>query len=133
MKVPYSGNFRGRKLSRNAKIGHIMGVAYIQFRGENFRGWRKNREIVSFLPRKFPAIRYKDDIASPVHRSCTNVPWSSFALMSLLSPSLSLPLLSLAAAAAAALSPCRLLSRERTDDLMAPRSSSDSRSLSGSR
>ena len=36
-----------------------MGVAYLEFRGENFRGWLKNREIrESFLPRKFPAIRY---------------------------------------------------------------------------
>ena len=37
-----------------------MGVAGLKFRGENFRGWRKNREIrESFLPRKFPAIRVK--------------------------------------------------------------------------
>ena len=36
-----------------------MGVACLQFRGENFRGWRENREIrESFLPQKFPAIRY---------------------------------------------------------------------------
>ena len=36
-----------------------MGVAYLEFRGENFRGWLKNREIrESFLPRKFSAIRY---------------------------------------------------------------------------
>ena len=36
-----------------------MGVACLEFRGENFRGWRKNREIrESFLSRKFPAIRY---------------------------------------------------------------------------
>ena len=36
-----------------------MGVACIEFRGENFRGWRENREICeSFLPRKFPTIRY---------------------------------------------------------------------------
>ena len=36
-----------------------MGVACLEFRGENFRGWRENREIrESFLPRKFPAIRY---------------------------------------------------------------------------
>ena len=36
-----------------------MGVACLEFRGENFRGWRKNREIrESCLPRKFPAIRY---------------------------------------------------------------------------
>ena len=36
-----------------------MGVACLEFRGENFRGWLKNREIrESFLPRKFPAIRY---------------------------------------------------------------------------
>ena len=34
-----------------------MGVACLEFRGENFRGWLKNREIrESFLPRKFPAI-----------------------------------------------------------------------------
>ena len=36
-----------------------MGMACLEFRGENFRGWRKNREIrESFLPQKFPAIRY---------------------------------------------------------------------------
>ena len=36
-----------------------MGVACLEFRGENFRAWLKNREIrASFLPRKFPAIRY---------------------------------------------------------------------------
>ena len=36
-----------------------MGVACLEFRGENFRGWLKNREIrESFLPRTFPAIRY---------------------------------------------------------------------------
>ena len=36
-----------------------MGVACLEFRGENFRGRLKNREIrESFLPRKFPAIRY---------------------------------------------------------------------------
>ena len=36
-----------------------MGVACLEFRGENFRGWLKNREIrESFLPRRFPAIRY---------------------------------------------------------------------------
>ena len=34
-------------------------MACLEFRGENFRGWLKNREIrESFLPRKFPAIRY---------------------------------------------------------------------------
>ena len=39
-----------------------MGVACLEFRGENFRGWRKNREIrESFLPQKFPAIRYQLD------------------------------------------------------------------------
>ena len=33
-----------------------MGVACLEFRGENFRGWLKNREIrENFLPRKFPA------------------------------------------------------------------------------
>ena len=54
-----AGNFRGRKLSRNVKTGRIMGVACLEFRGENFRGRRKNCEIrESFLPRKFPAIRY---------------------------------------------------------------------------
>ena len=67
-----AGNFRGRKLSRVGRKGafcgenirgmlktdRIMGVACLEFRGENFRGWRKNREIhESFLPRKFPAIR----------------------------------------------------------------------------
>ena len=36
-----------------------MGVACLEFRGENFCGWLKNLEIrESFLPRKFPAIRY---------------------------------------------------------------------------
>ena len=36
-----------------------MGVACLEFRGENFCGWLENREIrESFLPRKFPAIRY---------------------------------------------------------------------------
>ena len=43
----------------NAKTGRIMGVACLEFRGENFRRWMKNREIrESFLPRKFSAIRY---------------------------------------------------------------------------
>ena len=42
-----------------------MGVACLEFRGENFRGWLKNREIrESFLPRKFPAIRYVTSHAS---------------------------------------------------------------------
>ena len=36
-----------------------MGVACLEFRGENFHGWLKNHEIrESFLPRKFPTIRY---------------------------------------------------------------------------
>ena len=36
-----------------------MGVACLEFHGENFHGWLKNREIrESFLPQKFPAIRY---------------------------------------------------------------------------
>ena len=36
-----------------------MGVACLEFRGENFRGWLKNYKIrESFLHRKFPAIRY---------------------------------------------------------------------------
>ena len=36
-----------------------MGVACLEFRRENFRGWRENHEIrESFLSRKFPAIRY---------------------------------------------------------------------------
>ena len=53
------GNFRGRKLSRIVKTGRIMGVACLEFRGENFRRWLKNRKIrENFLPRKFPAIRY---------------------------------------------------------------------------
>ena len=35
-----------------------MGVACLEFRGENFRRWLKNREIrEDFLPRKFPTIR----------------------------------------------------------------------------
>ena len=36
-----------------------MGVACPEFRGENFCGWLKYHEIhESFLPRKFPIIRY---------------------------------------------------------------------------
>ena len=36
-----------------------MGVACLEFRGENFHGWLKNCEIrESFLPQKFPAIWY---------------------------------------------------------------------------
>ena len=47
------------KTSWNVKTGRIMGVACLEFRGENFRRWLKNRKIrESFLPRKFPAIRY---------------------------------------------------------------------------
>ena len=54
--IPYSGKFSRekrsisrRKLSRNASI---MGVACLEFRGENFRGWLINHEIrESFLPR----------------------------------------------------------------------------------
>ena len=41
------------KLSRNVKTGRIMGVACLEFRGENFHVhvWLKNREIrESFLP-----------------------------------------------------------------------------------
>ena len=62
-----AGNFRGsvgkehfaEKTLRNVKTGRIMGVACLEFCGENFRGWRKNHEIrESFLPRKFPTIRY---------------------------------------------------------------------------
>ena len=46
-------NFRGlvgkeRKRARNVKTGCIMGVACLQFRGENFHGWLKNCEIFSF-------------------------------------------------------------------------------------
>ena len=42
-----------------------MGVACLEFCGENFRGWRKNREIrESFLPRKFPAIRYFEGLSN---------------------------------------------------------------------
>ena len=67
--IPYIGKFSRektfadwsisrRKFSRNVKTGRIVGVASLEFRGENFRGWRENREIrESFLPRKFPAIR----------------------------------------------------------------------------
>ena len=58
-RIGRKGAFRGEKLSRNVKTGHIMGVACLEVRGENFRGWLKNREIrESFLPQKFPAIRY---------------------------------------------------------------------------
>ena len=40
-----------------------MCVAGLEFHGENFRGWLKNREIrESFLPRKFPVIRYEREI-----------------------------------------------------------------------
>ena len=54
----YERSISQRKLSRNVKTGRIMGVACLEFRGENFRGWLKNREIhESFLPQKFPAIR----------------------------------------------------------------------------
>ena len=36
-----------------------MGVACLEFHGENFRRWLKNRKICEgFLPRKFPTIRY---------------------------------------------------------------------------
>ena len=63
--VPYSGKFlrekifvdqyersiSRRKLLRNVKTGRIMGVACLEFRRENFRGWLKNCEIrESFLP-----------------------------------------------------------------------------------
>ena len=47
-----------RKLLRNVKTGRIMGAACLEFRGENFRGWLKNREIRE-LPQKFPATRYE--------------------------------------------------------------------------
>ena len=63
-----AGNFRGRKLLRNVKTGRIMDVACLEFRGENFRGWLKNREIrASFLPQEFPAIRY----IHSAHNYCT--------------------------------------------------------------
>ena len=53
-----------------------MGVACLEFRGENFYGWLKNREIrESFLPRKFPAIRYLK--AHPLHQEhrVAFIPW----------------------------------------------------------
>ena len=54
-------SYSRRKLSRNVKTYRIMGVACLEFRGENFHGWLKNREIrENFLPRKFPAIRYEN-------------------------------------------------------------------------
>ena len=57
-RIDRKGSFRGEKLSRNAKTGRIMGVAYLEFRGENFRGWLKNCKICkNFLPRKIPAIQ----------------------------------------------------------------------------
>ena len=57
----WEGSILWRKLSRNVKTGRIMGVACLEFRGENFHGWLKNHKICeSFLPRKFPAIRYCD-------------------------------------------------------------------------
>ena len=38
--------------SRNVETGRMMGVACLEFHGENFRGWLKNREVCeSFLPR----------------------------------------------------------------------------------
>ena len=51
-------NFRGRKLSRivrrklsrNVKSGRIMGVACLEYCGENFRGWLENREIRESFP-----------------------------------------------------------------------------------
>ena len=60
-RIGRKGAFRGENFSRNAKTGHIMGVACLEFRGENFRRWLKNCEIrKSFLPQKFSAIRYID-------------------------------------------------------------------------
>ena len=51
-----------------------MGVACLEFLGENFHGWLKNHEIrESFLPRKFPAIRY-----SNYEDSMGNLPGRSF-------------------------------------------------------
>ena len=51
-----------------------MGVACLEFCAENFCGWLKNHEIrESFLPTKFPAIRYDVDInitAFTLLRSC---------------------------------------------------------------
>ena len=53
--VPLLKIFADRSISRNDRI---MGMACLEFRGENFRGWLNNREIRDgFLPRKFPAIR----------------------------------------------------------------------------
>ena len=53
------------------KTGRIMGVACLEFRGENFRGWRKNREIrESFLPpwycksRNLCAVRIRSLLAT---------------------------------------------------------------------
>ena len=49
-----------------------MGVACLEFRGENFRGWLKNREIRErFLPRKFPAIRYYYALSSCIQHVVT--------------------------------------------------------------
>ena len=54
-----------------------MGVACLEFRGENFCGWLKNCKIRErFLPRKFPAIRYPiplvQSLTFPVYRVYAN-------------------------------------------------------------
>ena len=53
-----------------------MGVACLELRGENFRGLRKNRETrESFLPRKFPAIRYAQANVGKGRHSLVPRPW----------------------------------------------------------
>ena len=65
MRYRIAGNFRGRKLSRIGRIGafhgenvrgmltgRIMGVACLEFRGENFRGWLKIAKFVKVSPSK---------------------------------------------------------------------------------
>ena len=55
----WKGSILWRKLSRNVETGHIVSVVCQKFHGENFHGWLKNHKIhESFLPRKFPTIRY---------------------------------------------------------------------------
>ena len=75
-----AGNFRGRKLSRK-QVWRFRGENFHGFilhcidriwvahacdvREENFHEWAQIREIrEGFLPRKFPALQYKDPIGS---------------------------------------------------------------------
>ena len=50
------------------KTGRIMGVACLEFRGENFRGWLKNREIrESFSLESFPLL-YGIHVSANLHK-----------------------------------------------------------------